>query len=55
MDDMKRDCDDCVWATRSGSCRSWECRFIPIKEAAAAWQAAQEWLKAEREKDGKEE
>lgn len=51
----ERNCDDCVWATRSGFCRSWECRYIPIKEAAAAWQAAQEWLKAEKEKDGKEE
>ena len=44
-------CDNCVFATRSGGCRSWECEFIPIREAAAAWKAAQEW----KEKDGKEE
>ena len=46
-------CDNCVFATRSGGCRSWDCEFIPIREAAAAWKAAQEW-KA-KEKDGKEE
>lgn len=55
MGDMtERDCENCVWATRSGSCRSGECKYIPIKEAAAAWKAAQEWLRIEKEKDGKE-
>lgn len=47
----ERNCDNCVFATRSGGCRSWECEFIPIREAAAAWKAAQERKSDEKEED----
>ena len=39
---MERNCDNCVYATRSGGCASWECDYIPIREAAAAWKREQE-------------
>ena len=32
-----RNCDNCIYSTRSGGCYSWFCEFIPVKEAAHAW------------------
>jgi len=39
---MKRNCDNCIFAQRSGGCVSWNCEPIPIREAAAAWKREQE-------------
>lgn len=35
------DCNKCLWATRDGGCASWNCEFIPMKEAAEAWKVEQ--------------
>lgn len=31
------DCNRCLWATRNGSCASWDCRFIDQREAYEAY------------------
>ena len=38
----ERDCDNCIYATRSGGCVSWNCEPIPIREAEKAWKEARE-------------
>ena len=43
---MKRNCDNCIFATRSGGCVAWECEPIPIREAEKAWKYAEEMRKA---------
>lgn len=30
------DCNKCIWATRSGECVSWECKFVEMGEAYKA-------------------
>ena len=47
-----RDCDKCVWATRSGSCSSWNCDFINQAEAAEAWREKQETKKMDTSEEG---
>ena len=42
---MKRDCDNCIFAQRSGGCVAWECEPIPIKEAVRVWKKAEEMRK----------
>ena len=37
-----RDCDTCLWARRDGACASWDCDYIPMKEAAEAWRKERE-------------
>lgn len=32
-----RDCDKCIWSTRSGGCSSWDCVFVDKHEAFEAW------------------
>lgn len=32
-----RDCNRCLWATRNGSCASWDCRFVDQREAYEAY------------------
>lgn len=39
---MKRNCDNCIFAQRSGGCVSWDCEPIPIREAEKAWREKQE-------------
>lgn len=39
---MKRNCDNCIFAQRSGGCVSWDCEPIPIREAERAWKEAKE-------------
>ena len=39
---MKRNCDNCIYATRSGGCVAWNCEPIPIREAEKAWKEARE-------------
>jgi len=39
---MKRNCDNCIFAQRSGGCVSWNCEPIPIREAAKAWKVIKE-------------
>lgn len=41
-----RECNECIWSTRDGSCSSWDCDFIDKEEAAIAWRE-----KKEREKE----
>ena len=31
------DCNRCLWATRNGSCASWDCRFVDQREAYEAY------------------
>ena len=31
------DCNKCLWATRDGSCASWNCEFVPKSVAYKAW------------------
>lgn len=31
------DCNKCLWATRDGSCASWNCEFVPKSDAYKAW------------------
>ena len=31
------DCNRCLWATRNGSCASWDCRFVDQGEAYEAY------------------
>ena len=33
----KRDCNKCLFATRSGDCRRWKCEFVDMDEAYEAW------------------
>lgn len=35
-----RDCDKCIWATRSGGCASWNCEYVDKHEAYEAWNRA---------------
>lgn len=35
----ERDCDKCIFSTRSGGCVSWNCEFIDIREAEKAWKS----------------
>ena len=37
---MDRDCDNCARCGRDG-CKSWDCDFIPRKEAVEAWKEKQ--------------
>ena len=39
---MERNCDNCIFAQRSGGCVSWDCEPIPIREAEKAWKEAKE-------------
>ena len=31
------DCNRCLWATRNGSCASWDCKFVDQREAYEAY------------------
>lgn len=36
---VERNCDKCIFSTRSGGCVSWNCEFIDIREAEKAWKS----------------
>ena len=46
---MKRNCDNCIFAQRSGGCVSWNCEPIPIREAEKAWKEAKAFEMTEEE------
>ncbi len=53
------DCNRCLWATRNGSCASWDCRFVDQREAYEAYNRekadANKWISvSERLPDIKE-
>ena len=45
---MERNCDNCIFAQRSGGCVAWNCEPIPIREAEKAWKEAKESERAFR-------
>lgn len=38
---MDRDCENCARCGRDG-CKSWDCDFVPRKEAIEAWKEKKE-------------
>ena len=38
----ERECNKCLWATRDGNCASWDCEFVPKREAYEAWKRTKE-------------
>lgn len=37
-----RNCNSCLWSTRSGDCRRWRCEFVDKQEAYEAWKEKKE-------------